>query len=73
MAEGSSSGGFIEWLSAQWFLLLALVTGAGHAARCQVRIGQMESELERLSRVNERIAVIENNVAWIKEHLEKGG
>jgi hypothetical protein len=71
MAGGSPSNGFLEWLASQWFFLLALVSGATHAAQAQAKINRHETQLDRLDRVNERIAVIENNVAWIKEHLEK--
>ena len=63
---------FIEWLSAQWFWLVALVTGATHAATAQAKINKHDEQLKKLDEVPERLAKIETHQEHILEILRKG-
>lgn len=63
---------FIEWLSGQWFWLVALVTGATHAANAQSKINKHDEQLKKLDEVPERLAKIETHQEHILEILRKG-
>jgi hypothetical protein len=63
---------FIEWLSAQWFWLVALVTGVTHAANAQGKINRFDEQLKKLDEVPERLAKIETHQEHILEILRKG-
>lgn len=64
--------GFLEWLSSQWFWLVALVTGATHAANAQSKINRHDEQLKKLDEVPERLAKIETHQEHILEILRKG-
>ena len=64
--------GFIEWLSSQWFWLVALVTGATHAANAQSKLSKHDEQLKKLDEVPERLAKIETHQEHILEILRKG-
>ena len=64
--------GFIEWLSSQWFWLVALVTGATHAANAQAKINRHDEQLKKFDDVPERLAKIETHQEHILEILRKG-
>jgi hypothetical protein len=64
--------GFIEWLSAQWFWLVALVTGVTHAANAQGKLNKHDEQLKKLDEVPERLAKIETHQEHILEILRKG-
>ena len=62
---------FIEWLSAQWFFLVALVMGAGHAATAQSKIGQHEGKLGKLEDVHVELATLRQQQAHHGEMLAR--
>jgi hypothetical protein len=64
---------FLEWLSSQWFWLVALVTGATHAANAQSKISKHEEQLKKFDDVPERLAKIETHQEHILEILRKRG
>ena len=64
-----SNNPVLEWLASQWFLLSALVLGAGHAATAQAKITRHDDQLKELAEVPERLARIETHQEHILEIL----
>ena len=63
---------FFDWLAGQWFWLVALVTGATHAANAQSKLSKHDEQLKKLDEVPERLAKIETHQEHILEILRKG-
>ena len=64
-----STNPILEWLASQWFVLSALVLGAGHAATAQAKIARHDEQLKELAEVPERLARIETHQEHILEIL----
>jgi hypothetical protein len=64
--------GFIEWLSGQWFWLVALVTGATHAANAQSKINRHDEQLRDLKDVPVQIARLETKIDALLEDRKRG-
>ena len=65
--------GFIEWLQSQWFWVVALCTGATHAATAQAKINRHEEQLNKFEDIPERLAKIETHQEHILDILRKRG
>jgi hypothetical protein len=67
--DHSTTNPIIEWLSAQWFFILALVTGGIHAGTFQAKSIEHSKKLEALETVSDRLARIETHLEHLLEKV----
>ena len=69
--DQSATHPIIEWLSSQWFFIVALITGGIHAGLAQQKITEQGKKLEALETVADRLARIETHLEHILEKFPK--
>jgi len=67
--DQSSAHPIIEWLSQQWFFIVALITGGIHAGTAQQKIIEQGKKLEALDTVADRLARIETHLEHLLEKV----
>jgi len=67
--DHSTTNPIIEWLTQQWFFIVALVTGGIHAGTAQQKITEQGKKLEALESVADRLARIETHLEHLLEKV----
>ena len=68
-SSNPSTNPVIEWLTQQWFFIVALVTGGIHAGTAQQKITEQGKKLEALESVADRLARIETHLEHLLEKV----